>query len=156
MGSILCFCIARKVLPESRKTSILENATVKRVDKLLASSPVYYGTLFRLALVPTVVKNYGLALLNIDFGRYLTCCLLGSCVGVPSQAYLGSQLGDFYLGFKDAEALANTDPWILFGGCFPALAMLILMPTVARVLLGKDDDDESDKKEKDKTESDTT
>ena len=82
---------------------------MKRADRLLSSSPVYYGTLFEFALVPPFVKNYGLALLNIDFMRYITCCLLGSVVGVPYQAYLGSQLGDFLLGFKDEQVCAAED-----------------------------------------------
>eukprot|EP00440_Ansanella_granifera_P034608 gb/GFBE01037546.1/.p1 GENE.gb/GFBE01037546.1/~~gb/GFBE01037546.1/.p1 ORF type:complete len:237 (+),score=52.88 gb/GFBE01037546.1/:1-711(+) len=142
LGSILCFVIARKVLSQERKASILEHKTVARVDRLLASSPVYYGTLFRLAFLPAFVKNYGLALLNIRFGQYITCCLLGSCFGVPAQTYLGSQLGDIYLGLRSAEDLANQDPLLLLGGMAPALAMLFLMPTVAKVLLGKDEDEQ--------------
>eukprot|EP00913_Durusdinium_trenchii_P022895 g21497.t1 len=68
------------------------------------------------------------------FRDYITCCLIGSCFGVPAQAYLGSQLGDIYLGFRDAEEVAKTDPMIIWGGAAPALAMLVLMPTVAKVL----------------------
>ncbi|CAE7750345.1 unnamed protein product [Symbiodinium sp. CCMP2592] len=113
LGSILCFLVARSVLPAARKASVLSHPTVARVDRILASSPIYYGTLFRLALLPTFVKNYGLALLNIRFPHYLTCCLLGSCLGVPAQAYLGSQLGDIYLGLREAESV---DPVILWGG----------------------------------------
>ncbi|CAK9114062.1 unnamed protein product [Durusdinium trenchii] len=136
LGSICCFMVARSVLPTTRKNSVLAHPTVARVDRILVSSPIYYGTLFRLALVPAFVKNYGLALLNIRFRDYITCCLIGSCFGVPAQAYLGSQLGDIYLGFRDAEEVAKTDPMIIWGGAAPALAMLVLMPTVAKVLLG--------------------
>merc|ERR1712228_297525 len=116
------------------------NATVARVDRILASSPIYYGTLFRLSSVPTFVKNYGLALLNISFSKYITCCLLGSCLGVPAQTYLGSKLGDFYLGFKSAEQL-EADPWLVFSGVVPVLAMILMMPLIAKVLLGKDPED---------------
>eukprot|EP00928_Gymnodinium_smaydae_P057746 TRINITY_DN40970_c0_g1_i1.p1 TRINITY_DN40970_c0_g1~~TRINITY_DN40970_c0_g1_i1.p1 ORF type:complete len:255 (-),score=27.18 TRINITY_DN40970_c0_g1_i1:131-844(-) len=139
LGSILCFVIARRVLSEERKKAILAHPTVARVDRLLSGSPIYYGTLFRLALVPAFVKNYGLALLNIEFKRYLACCLLGSLVGVPSQAHLGSKLGGFYLGFTDAEELAQGDPMVLVGAVAPALAMLFLAPTIAKVLLGSDE-----------------
>lgn len=154
LGSTICFVIAKNGLPETRKQSILEHPTVARVNRVLSSSPVYYGTLFRLALLPAFVKNYGLALLDIDFSKYITCCLLGSCLGVPAQAYLGSNLGDIYLGLRDAEEAAQTDPMMMIGGMAPALAMLVLMPTMAKVLLGKDEepeqngkDDGSDKKQ---------
>jgi len=141
LGSTLCFFVAKRALPESRKASILSHPTVARVNKILARSPIYYGTLFRLALLPAFVKNYGLALLDIEFKKYITCCLLGSCFGVPCQAYLGNQLGDIYLGFRSAEEAAQADPMLLLGGMAPALAMLVLMPNIARILLGKDEDD---------------
>eukprot|EP00439_Symbiodinium_sp_Y106_P049854 s714_g6.t1 len=140
LGSICCFLVARSVLPAARKASVLSHPTVARVDRILASSPIYYGTLFRLALLPAFVKNYGLALLNIRFSHYLTCCLLGSCLGVPAQAYLGSQLGDIYLGLREAESV---DPVILWGGIAPVLFLVILMPTIAKVLLGKDEPEAS-------------
>jgi len=142
LGSALCFFIAKRVLPESRKASILSHPTVARVNKLLSANPIYYGTLFRLALMPAFVKNYGLALLDIEFKKYITCCLLGSCFGVPAQAYLGNQLGDIYLGFRSAEEAVEADPMVLIGGMAPALAMLVLMPNIARVLLGKDEEDD--------------
>jgi len=141
LGSTLCFFIAKRGLPESRKQSILSHPTVARVNRVLAQSPIYYGTLFRLALVPAFVKNYGLALLDIDFRKYITCCLLGSCLGVPAQAHLGSNLGDIYLGLRDVNEVAQADPMMVLGGMAPALAMLILMPTVAKILLGKDEEE---------------
>merc|ERR1719469_512824 len=104
VGSIVCFVIARRIFSDERKASIMSHPTVTRVDRLLNTSPVYYGTLFRLSLMPAFVKNYGLATLNIEFKQYITCCLLGSCLGVPSQAYLGHTLGGFYLGLADLDA----------------------------------------------------
>lgn len=46
------------------------------------------------------------------------------------------RLGDIYLGLRDAEELAKSDPMLIWGGVAPALAMLVLMPTIAKVLLG--------------------
>ena len=46
------------------------------------------------------------------------------------------RLGDIYLGLRDAEEVAKSDPMLIFGGAAPALAMLVLMPTIAKVLLG--------------------
>ena len=44
------------------------------------TNPVYFGTLLRLATIPTVIKNYGLALLAITLPQYLVCCIIGSFV----------------------------------------------------------------------------
>lgn len=149
LGSMICFLIAKTVLPKGRKESVLKHPTVARVDRLLASGPIFYGTLFRLSSVPAFVKNYGLALLNISFPKYIACCLLGSVVGVPAQTYLGSKLGDFYLGFKDAQEL-EADPWLLFGACVPILSLIVIMPIIVKALLGKDEDDPDAKSTKPK------
>lgn len=152
LGSALCFVVARCVLSDARKANIKAHATVRRVDRLLVSSPIYYGTLFRVSLMPAVVKNYGLALLDVNFRQYIVCCLLGSCIGVPAQAHLGSTLGGVYLGVKDMEDMLNTmDPTVLLGSMAPALSMLILMPTIAKVLLGKDEDDKQNEDDKETT-----
>ena len=71
LGSVICFCVARNIISESRKRSILANPTICKVNRVLSTSPVYYGTLCRLATMPTVVKNYGLALLDIRFPDYM-------------------------------------------------------------------------------------
>ena len=71
LGSIICFCLARNVISNSRKKRILENPTIRKVNRVLSSSPIYYGTLCRLATMPTVVRNYGLALLEIRFRDYI-------------------------------------------------------------------------------------
>lgn len=71
LGSMICFGIARKVISDSRKQLILANPTISKVNRVLSKSPKYYGTLCRLATMPTVVKNYGLALLDIGFGDYM-------------------------------------------------------------------------------------
>ena len=110
VGSAVCFLIARGLLSEQRKASLLEHATIKRVNKVLQSSPLYYGTLCRLATMPAAVKNYGLALLDISFPTYMGCCLLGSVVGVPLQGMLGMQLGAVYLGVATEGDAADALP----------------------------------------------
>lgn len=71
LGSVICFGLARNVISNSRKKRILANPTICKVNRVLSSSPIYYGTLCRLATMPTVVKNYGLALLEIRFRDYI-------------------------------------------------------------------------------------
>ena len=139
LGSMICFGIARKVISDSRKQLILANPTISKVNRVLSKSPKYYGTLCRLATMPTVVKNYGLALLEIRFGDYMVragnskrrqatprstnlilcpcpgcqvCCLLGSAVGVPMQALIGMHLGAVTLGISSPnEAKALPPLW---------------------------------------------
>merc|ERR1712166_1633094 len=96
-GGLLCYIIAQQ-LPESRKEDLRSNSTVARINKLLGTNPVYFGTLLRLATIPTVIKNYGLALLAISLPQYLVCCVIGSCVYIPLQTYMGSTLGEMMLG----------------------------------------------------------
>merc|ERR1712046_59247 len=103
-GSILCFVIARTILPQGMRREVLEHRTIAKVNRLLARSPVYYGTVARLATMPAFVKNYGLASLNaIAFPQYLICCVLGSIIFVPLQAMLGHHLGGIYLGLAQPD-----------------------------------------------------
>ena len=45
----------------------------------------------RFSTIPTSVKNYGLALMDISFIQYMICCVLGSLVFVPVQASAGKR-----------------------------------------------------------------
>ena len=76
VGSAVCFAIARSVLSAQRKRDLLSHRTIARVNLVLKQSPVWYGTLVRLATLPAAVKNYGLALLEIEFP---TCEFFVSC-----------------------------------------------------------------------------
>ena len=67
VGSAVCFAIARSVLSAQRKRDLLSHRTISQVNQVLKQSPVWYGTLVRLATLPAAVKNYGLALLEIEF-----------------------------------------------------------------------------------------
>ena len=145
VGSAVCFLIARGLLSEQRKASLLEHATIKRVNKVLKTSPLYYGTLCRLATMPAAVKNYGLALLDIEFPTYMGCCLLGSTVGVPLQGMLGMQLGAVYLGVATegdaADALpgAEATAGIVVG---VVCTLLVVKLLVSAALSGDGDDDD--------------
>ena len=89
IGSMLCFFVARNFLSEKRKQGFHEYTIIKKVNKVIHSSPFYYGTLVRYAALPTAAKNYGLSLMNITFLQYITCCVLGSIIYVPVQASAG-------------------------------------------------------------------
>lgn len=150
VGSLFCYLIANNVLSEKRKADLLGNKTLKRLNKILSGRPIYYGTLARLAYMPAFVKNYGLGLLDIDLPRFLVCCLLGSVIGVPTQAYLGAKLGAFYLGLQDASQLDDAAAVSALGGIFAVVSLIVLAQYVARQLIGQDDDEKTEEKTSEK------
>jgi len=139
VGSLLCFLVARTILPARQRQSVLSHPTIAKVNRLLAKGPVYYGSLCRLASMPAFVKNYGLASLSaINLPQYLCCCVIGSIIFVPVQAMLGSQLGGLYLGLvqQDDEKIAAA----AVGACVGVVALLVAMRTIIPVLLREESD----------------
>jgi hypothetical protein len=57
--------------------------------------PLKYGLLIRFASIPIVIRNYGLAVLPINFHTYMACTFIQSSVTSPFQAYMGSQFTSF-------------------------------------------------------------
>ena len=144
VGSLVCFCVARLWLSEDRKAEVLAHPTIARVNRLLAHSPLYYGTLARLAVMPSLIKNYGLALLDIELPTYLCCCVLGSCVGVPLQAMLGMHMGHIYLGVAaadSAEEAGSSDVAMAGGAVVGVISTILVLSSVVRTLLGSDEEE---------------
>merc|ERR1740115_42504 len=145
VGSMVCFVIARQLLSESRKQELVAHPTIARVNRVLKGSPVYYGTLCRLATMPAFVKNYGLASLDIALPQYMVCCLLGSVIGVPLQAILGRELGGVYLGLMPEEqAMGNVSQEVLIGAVVSIVAMILVIKVVVQSLLGEDEEKEGE------------
>jgi copper chaperone len=142
LGSATCFAIARGLLSERRKAALLEDKTIKRVNNVLKQSPLYYGTLCRLATMPAAVKNYGLAILpDIEFPTFMACCMLGSLVGVPIQAVMGMQLGAVYLGVADANQQLQLSTEAAVGMLVGVVSLLLVLRLIVPALLGKDTDE---------------
>lgn len=141
LGSATCFAIARGLLSEQRKAALLEDKTIRRVNNVLKQSPLYYGTLCRLATMPAAVKNYGLAILpDIEFPTFMACCMLGSLVGVPIQAVMGMQLGAVYLGVTDANNLElGTEAAV--GMLVGIVSLVLVLRLIVPALLGQDTDE---------------
>lgn len=81
---------------------------------------------------PTVSMNQGQTGIHYPFICYCKTHAIWNSVPI----FCWVRLGDIYLGLRDAEELAKSDPMLIWGGVAPALAMLVLMPTIAKVLLG--------------------
>lgn len=141
LGSATCFAIARGLLSEQRKATLLQDKTIKRVNSVLKQSPLYYGTLCRLATMPVAVKNYGLALLpDINFPTFMACCMLGSLVGVPIQAMLGMQLGAVYLGMAEADGQPQLGTEAAVGILVGAVSLILMLRLLVPALLGQNDE----------------
>jgi len=141
IGSAACFVIARGVLSEQRKAALLEDKTIKRVNRVLKQRPLYYGTLCRLATMPAAVKNYGLALLDIPFTTFMACCMLGSVVGVPIQAVLGMQLGAVYLGVAETDGQPQPGAEAAVGVLVGVVSLVLVLRLLVPALLGQDTED---------------
>lgn len=144
IGSTLCFLVAGRLLSENRKAEILSNETVKKINKLIAKSPIYYGTILRLATVPTFVKNYGLALLDVNLTQYVICCAVGSGIFIPLQVYTSKTFAPMTLGLvvEGEEEKDLTGPFItsVVGMC----SLVFCLRTFVKTVLSKADDDDAD------------
>ena len=168
VGSAVCFAIARSVLSAQRKRDLLSHRTIARVNRVLKQSPVWYGTLVRLATLPAAVKNYGLALLEIEFPTCeffplscasrarlerawcadMLCCMLGSVVGVPLQAVLGMQLGAVYLGVA-TEADQEAGLEVAVASLVGVISLLLVVKLLVAAALGGDEEGEEGEGEAD-------
>jgi len=138
IGSACCYIAARNFLGPERKASLMSNDTVKKVNGLIASSPIYFGTLLRLATIPTAVKNYGLAFMDVSLTQYLICCMIGSSIFVPIQTYIGSKMGAFSLGLTNdpGELGGEAAIFVVVG----LVCLLLVVRAVVKALLAKADD----------------
>ena len=92
------------------------------------------------------VKNYGLALLDIELPTYMGCCLLGSCIGVPAQALLGKHLGGVYLGVTAEGDMSEMGWQMALGTCVGLGSLVLVMKVMVPALLNKDLEDGNDSK----------
>eukprot|EP01050_Picozoa_sp_SAG11_P008251 SAG11_NODE_718_length_7584_cov_10.771009_5_plen_116_part_00 len=85
-----------------------------------------------------LLPSDGLALLDINFWHYVACCMLGSVVYVPLQAYMGSTVGAVSIGLVTAEAAAEVDMNVAAVGSLVGLGSLLLVGrSVVPTLLAK-------------------
>ena len=56
---------------------------LKDFIKLIRKESFKYGLLLRFASIPIIVRNYGLAVLPINFTKYMACTFIQSCVSSP-------------------------------------------------------------------------
>ena len=61
----------------------------------MRKEPLKYGLLIRFSSIPIIIRNYGLAVLPINFAQYMAVVFIQSSVSSPFQALAGSQFTTF-------------------------------------------------------------
>jgi len=81
LGCSLSYYIAKLSVREKIEAWLEREKIYVGVQKLLNENPWKFSLIFRIILMPYVIKNYGLALpSNINYGLYITCALLGGAL----------------------------------------------------------------------------
>lgn len=91
LGATFSYLIANNILSKESKEEYKQNKYFRGVHDLIKVEPLKYGLLIRFASIPIILRNYGLALMPINYTNYILCVILQSLVTSPLQAYAGSQ-----------------------------------------------------------------
>ncbi len=94
-GSAISFAVAHYFFSDQSRESYKSSEYLYGMSEMVKKEPFKYGLLIRFAAIPQFVRNYGLALLPIQFNTYMLVVFLQSCSSAPLQAYMGSQIDDF-------------------------------------------------------------
>ncbi|CDW86576.1 UNKNOWN [Stylonychia lemnae] len=95
MGAGMTFYAANYLISEQTRQSYMTSKYLKGLQELVRREPLKYGLLLRFASIPIIVRNYGLALLPINFSTYMTVTFIQSAVTSPFQAFTASQFSSF-------------------------------------------------------------
>jgi hypothetical protein len=63
----MTYYIANYLLSEASKKEYLSNKYMRSLYELIKKEPLKYGILLRFASLPIVIRNYGLAVLPINY-----------------------------------------------------------------------------------------
>jgi uncharacterized membrane protein YdjX (TVP38/TMEM64 family) len=83
IGAALSFSVANNFLSEESRRSYTQSKYLKGLQELVKKEPLKYGLLIRFSSIPIIVRNYGLAVLPINFAQYMACVFVHSCVSSP-------------------------------------------------------------------------
>ena len=140
IGTALVYEIANQTM-HSSKEEYLKINLIKRVNKVIKDSPLYYGTLVRFSSVPASVKNYGLAALEISFKDYMITSMIGSAVFIPLKTYVNYQMIEMYDNLRKGEVVLPSINLVI------AVISIISMGFVIKKILNETSEDETEIKE---------
>mmetsp|Transcript_70 Transcript_70/g.74 ORF Transcript_70/g.74 Transcript_70/m.74 type:complete len:188 (-) Transcript_70:54-617(-) len=136
IGTALVYIIT-KYLVGKNKEEYLEIEVIKRVNKVIRKSPIYYGTLVKFASIPASVKNYGLAALEISFRDYMICSLIGSLVFIPLKTYVNYQMIEMF------DSIRQGEPVLPSANLLIALISLLSFGVIIKKMLGATEENDS-------------
>ena len=68
---------------------------LKGLQEVVKREPFKYGLLLRFASIPVVLRNYGLAVLPINFSTYMMVTFIQCSITSPFQAFTASHFQSF-------------------------------------------------------------
>ena len=76
LGASFSFYIANHFLSEESRKSYTSSKYLRGLHELVRKEPLKYGLLLRFSSIPIIIRNYGLAVLPINFMKYIACVFL--------------------------------------------------------------------------------
>lgn len=122
---------------EKSKEESLKVPLIQKVNTVIKLNPIFYGTLIKFASVPTSVKKYGLAALDISMKNFMICSILSNLVFVPIKAYVGYQFIDIYEKQKRGESTVNSGATLVLA-VLSVLAMSLIIKKIIGVATSKE------------------
>lgn len=113
LGAAMSFYAANNILSEDSRRSYTQSSYLKGLQELVRKEPLKYGLLIRFSSIPIIIRNYGLAVLPINFSQYMACVFLQSSVSSPFQALAGSQFTSF-MEFATSSVPKQSEPVQLY------------------------------------------
>lgn len=83
LGASMSYYVANRVLSEESRKSYTSSKYLKGLHELVRKEPLKYGLLIRFSSIPIIIRNYGLAVLPINYATYIACVFLQSSVSSP-------------------------------------------------------------------------
>jgi uncharacterized membrane protein YdjX (TVP38/TMEM64 family) len=76
LGAAMTFYIANNLISDAAKKYYSSSTYLLGLSDLVIKEPLKYGLLIRFASIPIVIRNYGLAVLPINFTKYMACVFI--------------------------------------------------------------------------------
>jgi uncharacterized membrane protein YdjX (TVP38/TMEM64 family) len=83
LGASMSYYVANNFLSEESRKSYTSSKYLRGLHELVRKEPLKYGLLIRFSSIPIIIRNYGLAVLPINYAQYIACVFLQSSVTSP-------------------------------------------------------------------------
>jgi uncharacterized membrane protein YdjX (TVP38/TMEM64 family) len=83
LGATFSYSVANYLLSEESRRGYTSSKYLKGLHDLVKKEPLKYGLLIRFSSIPIIIRNYGLAVLPINYPTYIACVFLNAAVSSP-------------------------------------------------------------------------